>query len=107
MDWIKRIFSVSDGDEPSGNHGGPSECGALSCREALEVLYEYLDGELEDLQTEQAAAHFRLCQRCYPHVNFERAFLAAVRRAADCSSAPEDLKTRLMRALEEEGLEAR
>ena len=102
MNWIKRLFgggSTGDGD------GAGSSTDMMSCEEAIERLYEYLDDELESLESERVAEHFRICQRCYPHVNFEKAFLAAVNRSQTDEAAPQDLKSRIMRALQEEGLE--
>ena len=78
----------------------------ISCQEALDRLFEYLDGELEGLTREQVARHFELCSRCFPRLQFERAFLEVVRRAERGEGAPPHLKDRILEFVEEEGLGA-
>lgn len=73
----------------------------ISCREALRFLYEFLDGELEGAPTDQVRAHFDACQRCYPHLQMEASFRAALQRACGGPCAPPELKARLLAALAE------
>lgn len=57
-----------------------------ACRESLEKLYDFLDGELPETTREQVAGHLEVCRSCYPHFNFERLFLdrlAAVRETPE------------------------
>jgi len=75
--------------------------GAITCKEAVRFLYEFLDGELDDAPAEQLKAHFDVCQRCYPHLKLEASFRAAVQRACGGPCAPPELKSRLMAALAE------
>lgn len=51
-----------------------------SCREVIEQLWDYLDGELPFGRMEQIAAHLMECARCYPQYRFEFAFLALLAR---------------------------
>jgi len=46
----------------------------ISCREAIEKLWEYIDGELTDADTAQVHDHLEACRACYPHFDFQRAF---------------------------------
>ena len=71
----------------------------ISCQEALRFLYEFLDGELDGAPREQVQAHFDVCQRCYPHLQLEASFRAALQRACGGQCAPPELKSRLMAAL--------
>lgn len=80
--------------------GGGGEHEALSCVDALARLYEYLDGELDDVSREEVAAHFDACRRCYPHLACERAFKTALRRAVEGRRAPPDLRKRVIHLLE-------
>ena len=96
MNWIKRIF----GGGASGD--GPD---TTSCQEALERLYEYLDGELQGLESDRVAEHFRVCQRCYPRLVFERSFLDAVHGVDTGDAAPDELRTRVLDLLKAEGLD--
>jgi mycothiol system anti-sigma-R factor len=67
----------------------------ISCREALSVVYEFLDGELEDESHARVKAHFDVCRSCYPHLKLEESFRAALRKAAVGEGAPQELKARI------------
>jgi anti-sigma factor (TIGR02949 family) len=73
----------------------------ISCQDALDLIYEYLDGELENVPEEQVRAHFEACQRCFPHLKLEEAFRAAVHRATRGKAAPAELRTRVIALLAE------
>lgn len=89
--------SSSDGTDPSP--AGEEEM--IPCEEALRLVNEYLDGELENVPRHQVRRHFEACGRCYPHLKFESAYREAVRRAAAGESAPAELKTKVGRLLAE------
>lgn len=72
-----------------------------SCEEALSRLYELLDGELDDVTSEQVAAHFEVCRRCYPHLACERAFKAALKRTVEGGHAPAALRRQVLSLLDE------
>ena len=52
----------------------------ISCREVIEQLWDYLDGELAPERMEEIAAHLAECARCYPQYRFEFSFLEAFAR---------------------------
>ena len=52
----------------------------VSCRDVIEQLWDYLDGELAPERVEEFAAHLAQCARCYPQYRFEFAFLEALAR---------------------------
>jgi len=54
----------------------------ISCREALERLYEYLDGELTPTSADEVRRHVQVCDACYPQVKFTTEFRDALHRAA-------------------------
>lgn len=77
----------------------------ISCQEALQRLYEYLDGELTPEITEEVRRHIEICARCYPEVRATTEFRDALRRAARGQPlCPEPLRRRIGRMLEDEGL---
>lgn len=90
------------GDAPDA--GGDS--GMISCDEALERLFEYLDGELEGRTEEEVARHFEVCQRCYPRLAFEESFREAVHRVNRGEAAPDAVRRKVMEILQEEGLDS-
>jgi len=106
IDLLKRFFGLGNGD--SGAEDGDGAFGEgemISCEEALGRLFEYLDGELEDVQEAQVARHLEVCKRCYPRLRHEQAFLEIVRRATRGEKAPERVRQRIVQFVEQEGLE--
>lgn len=104
MNWIKRFFGGRGSDSPGGDGPEPMP-DKLACHEALERVYEYLDGELPEAQDAKVAEHFRMCERCYPHLEFERTFIRAVQGVEDPLSASDDLRARVLEVLRNEGME--
>lgn len=101
MSWIdelRRLLERVRGKPPED-----PEVEELSCREAVELLFEWLDEELDGAAERAVAAHFEVCTRCYPRLVFERSFRDALRRVAEDGEAPDALKTRIEEALEREG----
>ncbi len=74
----------------------------MGCEEALDRLFEYLDGELDPGEAARVEEHLEICKRCYPRAAFERSFLDALERARERRSAPEELKERVLAALRED-----
>jgi len=62
-------------DDRSSRPGG----GEISCREALDRVYEYLDGELGPEWTERVDRHIEVCRRCWPRFDLERRFIRHIR----------------------------
>ncbi|MCG6987775.1 MAG: zf-HC2 domain-containing protein [Gemmatimonadetes bacterium] len=107
---IRRIFGgrSSGGHGDAHAHGGGEDHGPGSpgCQEAMSLLYDYLDGELEGVSLERVKAHFEACRMCYPHLRFEEAFRAAIQRAGRGEKAPADLKAHLLELLESTSAES-
>lgn len=77
----------------------------IRCEDALRLVQEYLDGELDGVSQERVKAHFDVCGMCYPHLRFEASFLEAVKRAGAGESAPEELRARVAALITEAGSE--
>jgi len=90
LDKLKGLF---------GRQAEPACQGAISCEEALKVVHEFLDGELEGVSLAEVKTHFEVCQGCYPHLRLEQSFRAALQRACGKGSAPPDLKERVARSI--------
>lgn len=104
IDRIKRLLGASGGSPASEPGTAPIAAmparEMISCEEALSLVYEYLDGELEDVSAERARVHFDVCQRCYPHLKLEESFQSALNRAAEnAEAAPDELRARIMDVL--------
>ena len=75
----------------------------ISCQEAAEKVYEYLDGELDGATTEQVREHIEMCKRCYPYFNFERIFLDHIRSQGHRDEKSEALEGKVLEMLAEIG----
>lgn len=72
------------------------------CRDALERVYEFLDGELSPADADALKLHFQRCQQCYPVLKYCKSFQDAMERAACCQCcAPEDLKQKIAELLKD------
>ena len=92
FDGIRRLLGGGgeSADEPA--EGAPE---MISCEQALTFIQEFLDGELEEVTRERVEAHFDVCGRCYPHLQMEESYRAAVRRAAGGCETPPELRNRV------------
>ncbi|MDP1889430.1 MAG: zf-HC2 domain-containing protein [Gemmatimonadaceae bacterium] len=78
----------------------------LSCRDAVQAMWEYLDGELEGRAIVAMKTHLDACLRCRERHDTLRAFLGAVERVqcVDCASGA--LRERVDRLLRDRGLQS-
>lgn len=88
----------------SGQEGGSGAVGGratIPCEEVMLRLWDYMDGELDHETTARVWEHLRLCECCFPHYDFQRAFRAFLRRH-DASPVPAQLRKKVFRMLLEE-----
>ncbi len=66
----------------------------IPCDHVIAQLWEYLDGDLDELRSEQVRRHLDVCARCFPEYDFRRAYLEFMRR---CSThqVPAELRRRV------------
>ena len=95
-DMIRGFFGGSSNDG-----GGASEPEMIGCEEALALIQEFIDGELDDLPRAQVEKHFEVCAACYPHLKLEESFREALRRASAKDRAPEELRGKVMEMIAE------
>ncbi|MEM7414012.1 MAG: mycothiol system anti-sigma-R factor [Gemmatimonadota bacterium] len=93
LDRLKKLLGVSGNGGGGGTAVGTAAM--ISCEDALQLVHEYLDGELDDVPAAEVKQHFDMCQRCYPHLHLETVFRDALRRANAGQAAPEELKSRI------------
>lgn len=104
---LRRRAGGGDGrDRPSSppaaadlGPGGCEETDEISCREAVERLYEYLDGELAAEEAEEVRCHVERCKRCYPMFNWEQLFLDVIRESCDRPEGSPRLRRKVEAAL--------
>ena len=78
-----------------------SETDRYSCKDAMERLWEFIDGELAEPDARCVEAHLEACKGCYPQYDFQRAFCAFLRQHAT-KPVPSNLRRRVFMALLEE-----
>jgi anti-sigma factor (TIGR02949 family) len=76
----------------------PAECLAV-----LQHLWDYLDDELDDGQTEALLRHIAECQVCREYQLYQESFLKALAAMRERHGAPSVVKSRVLGALEEAG----
>ncbi len=72
----------------------------MPCDEVLDRLFEYLDGEMPDIESQQVKDHLDACQKCYPRLDFERTFLDAVQKVKDCEGCPDSVREKVLAAIQ-------
>jgi anti-sigma factor (TIGR02949 family) len=70
----------------------------LDCQEALDHLYEFLDGEVAPTDHDQIAQHLQECGPCLEEYDVERIVKTIVARSC-CEVAPAQLRSRLVAEL--------
>jgi mycothiol system anti-sigma-R factor len=73
--------------------GEPHE---TDCREVLDRVYEYLDGEMNVIDLNKIRVHLDECAPCLKEYDLDVALKALVRRSCACEPAPEALRERIM-----------
>ena len=61
----------------------------IMCQQAVELMTDYLEGALPDLDRARLEAHLRACPHCSEYLTQIRATIAAVGRIEPESLAPE------------------
>lgn len=75
----------------------------MNCDAVMRQLWDYLDDELTPGREAAVRAHLALCKRCYPQFEFEKAFVRAVAASRRDHPRADEIKTRVLAALREEG----
>ena len=72
-----------------------SEVNDIGCMEALEGLYAYLDGELDDpVARTEIEHHLDHCKACYSRIELEGLLAERIRKSAK-AHAPDSLQKRM------------
>lgn len=102
MNWMDELRRILGRARTEPSMAAPP--GNVTCEEAAERVFEWLDGELQEEMASRVGTHLETCARCYPMLRFEQGFREAVSRAAGgIGGAPRDLESRILKALHAEG----
>jgi mycothiol system anti-sigma-R factor len=69
------------------------------CDEVLQRVYEYLDGEMADLDCAKIKVHLEECSRCLDEYQQDELLKAIIRRSCAFEAAPEQLRTRILASI--------
>jgi anti-sigma factor (TIGR02949 family) len=72
----------------------------MTCQEALRLLYEVIDKEASQIDTEKVKEHLKSCEHCLERYEFEAMFRVFVTEKAVSACKTEHLKSRIMKHLE-------
>jgi anti-sigma factor (TIGR02949 family) len=78
----------------------------ISCREAIEQLWAFIDGELPAEAATRVHDHLEACAACHPQHDYQRAFREFLRRHAPCHVPPRLRRRVFLRLLADEGVDA-
>jgi mycothiol system anti-sigma-R factor len=73
--------------------GEPHE---TDCREVLDRVFEFLDGEMTHHDLARIREHLDECGPCLKEYDLDEALKALVRRSCRCEQAPETLRARIL-----------
>ncbi len=66
----------------------------LNCDEAIRLLFEFLDNELEQHDHAAVEAHLHACRACFSRMEFDKRLRSMV-KAPHAANAPETLRQRI------------
>ena len=77
--------------------GKPHE---VPCSEVLEMVYSYLDGEMDQVSYEQVKVHLEECGPCLREYGLEDVIKRLVRRHCGHDPVPADLRQKVLTRIE-------
>jgi anti-sigma factor (TIGR02949 family) len=73
----------------------------FDCAETFRRLGDYLDRELSPDEIAMVKRHLELCKVCASEFRFEEQLLSELKRKAQTSSMPDDVRASVMKALDQ------
>ncbi|MEU9832964.1 mycothiol system anti-sigma-R factor [Streptosporangium sp. NPDC048047] len=74
---------------------------STDCREVLDKVYDYLDGELDDGRCVDIREHLDECGPCLEEYGLEQVVKQLVAKHCGCDRAPEDLRAKVLRRIDQ------
>ncbi|MEV0230224.1 mycothiol system anti-sigma-R factor [Nonomuraea sp. NPDC050786] len=66
------------------------------CREVLDKVYAYLDGELTETDVVEIRVHLDECGPCLKEYDLDKAVKALVHKHCGCDPVPADLRSKVL-----------
>ncbi|MCB0917335.1 MAG: mycothiol system anti-sigma-R factor [Actinobacteria bacterium] len=73
----------------------------MDCREVLDQVYEYLDGELDADAVAAVKSHLDACSHCLREFGLEDAIRHLVAKSCGCQTAPTGLRNQILTRITE------
>jgi anti-sigma factor (TIGR02949 family) len=73
----------------------------MNCREALQLMYDYLDSELTKDQVEKIKVHLMACEHCFSKFEFEKLLHGCLLKKGQVAVDAEHLKLRVMKQIQQ------
>ena len=73
--------------------GQPHE---TDCTEVLSMVYDFLDGEVDEADRARIVQHLDECSPCLRQYGLEQAVKALVHRSCTCEHAPDSLRVQIV-----------
>jgi len=71
----------------------------IDCDQAVKLLFQYLDNELERTNHAAMEKHLQSCRSCFSHMEFEKRLKNMIRES-NADTAPDDLRARIKKLTE-------
>ena len=71
----------------------------MKCSEVAQLLYEYLDGEIDDKTANEIRKHLSQCGHCFKYFDFEQTYLKFIEARTRARRAPDELRKSLLQSL--------
>lgn len=72
----------------------------IDCDQVLKLVWQFLDGEMDEAHYQEIGAHIAECAHCEQRVSFERRLLILIETKCQEGPVPVELKRRLFKFLE-------
>ena len=72
----------------------------MDCRDVIEAVYLYLDGEMAEDDCHHIREHLDECSPCLRQFGVEQEIKALIARKCGCETAPGDLRLRVLARLQ-------
>ncbi|GAA2854976.1 mycothiol system anti-sigma-R factor [Nonomuraea rubra] len=71
------------------------------CREVLDKVYSYLDGELTEGDVAEIRVHLDECSPCLKEYDLDKAIKALVHKHCGCDPVPADLRSKVLARIDQ------
>ncbi|MCF6470215.1 mycothiol system anti-sigma-R factor [Nonomuraea sp. MG754425] len=71
------------------------------CRDILDKVYRYLDGELTETDVAEIRVHLDECSPCLKEYDLDKAIKALVHKHCGCDPVPADLRSKVLARIAE------